>query len=54
MNEKEEVKKAVMELKIFGNIDLENCQNEAESAESQDDMQTQVRFYLFNIRIRLT
>ena len=33
-----------MELKIFGNIDLENCQNDAESADMQDDMQTQVRF----------
>ena len=48
MNEKEEVKKAVMELKIFGNIDIENCQNEAELAESQDDMQTQVRFDLIS------
>ena len=45
MNEKEEVKKAVMELKMFGSIaDLENPpENEGADYESGDDLQPQVR-----------
>ena len=39
MNEKEEVKKAVLELKMFG---LDTCQQEVESVESQEDIQPQV------------
>ena len=43
MNEKEEVKKAVMELKMFGSIaDLEN-QPENDLDEPGDDIQPQVR-----------
>ena len=43
MNEKEEVKKAVMELKMFGSIaDLENPP-ENDLDESGDDIQPQVR-----------
>ena len=45
MNEKEEVKKAVLELKMFGSIaDLENPpENEGAEYESGDDLQPQVR-----------
>jgi len=39
MNEKEEVKKAVLELKMFG---LDTCQQEVESVESQEDIQPQI------------
>ena len=39
MNEKEEVKKAVMELKMFG---LEKCGPESELVESLEDIQPQV------------
>ena len=44
MNVKEEVKKAVMELKMFGSIaDLENPpENEGADFESGDDLQPQV------------
>ena len=43
MNEKEEVKKAVMELKMFGSIaDLENPPEDAQD-DPGDDIQPQVR-----------